>query len=175
LIGLAAGGLAGGVQFERIGSGEDMCLSCHHAATAADELDDPPHSSTYAASCHLCHVLPVREYLSYTAGVFTGTSPGWVEGLTNPVIAEQSCMECHLSTGRGDTDCAACHADGTTNVDVTERCEACHHDRGMVAPFEGMHCRNCHVEAFEDREARVAAIMRARLEGGHNAQAEPNP
>lgn len=163
LAGLIAGGVAGGVRFERVQPGEDLCLSCHHGTADPDALVEPPHSSTFQASCHLCHVLPVKEYLTYTAATVGAAPPAWVEGMANPVIADQSCLECHLSHGRGTTDCVRCHADGRSDIDITARCAACHHDRMMVSPFEGMHCRNCHVEAFQDHDERVGEAMQVRL------------
>jgi hypothetical protein len=165
LIGLMIGGSAGALRFARIDSHDSLCVSCHHGTSDPAALDDPPHSTSFAASCHVCHVLPVKEYLSFAAVRLGGDVPAWIEGLDNPVIAEQSCLECHLSHGRGSTDCAHCHIDGSKDIDITERCEACHHDQGMTAAFEGLHCRNCHVEAFHDQRARARTAMIDRMQG----------
>ena len=126
--------------------------------------------ATFSASCHICHVLPVKEYMSFSLGKAGGPAPAWIQGMDNPVIANQSCMECHLARGRGTTDCAGCHSDGSATIEITERCEACHDDRVMVSPFQGMHCRNCHVEAFQDQDDRVHAVMQTRF-GGPKAHA----
>lgn len=165
LAGLLLGGVAGGVRFETVDTRDALCVSCHHGTSDAANLETPPHSDTFASSCHVCHVLPVREYLTYSAIRVGAPVPGWVAEIENPVVAEQSCLECHLAHGRGTTACVRCHSDGSTEVDITERCEACHHDRGMERPFEGMNCRNCHVEAFHDRDARIHSAMHGRVRG----------
>ncbi len=172
LAGLTVGGLAGGVRFDRIDTHDPLCVSCHHGTADPAALDDPPHSADFSAGCHVCHVLPLKQYLSFTAIRLGGRVPAWVEGLDNPVIADQSCLECHLSHGRGTTDCARCHQDGSPEIDITQRCEACHHDRAMTETFEGMHCRNCHVEAFHDQRARTRAAMHDRVRGAFHAPSE---
>ena len=176
LIGLTLGGVAGEVRFEQIDTRDPLCVSCHHGTSDPSALEQPPHSETFAASCHVCHVLPIKEYLSYTALRVGAEVPAWVEGIENPVIADQSCLECHLAHGRGTTDCARCHTDGSKDIDITERCQVCHHDQGMSQAFEGVHCRNCHVEAFHDQSDRVQTAMHDRVHGrssGSPQQEEP--
>ena len=175
VVGLVLGGVAGGARFEQIDTREALCVSCHHGTSDADALDTPPHSETFSASCHVCHVLPIREYLSYTAIRVGAGVPSWVEAIDNPVVAQQSCLECHLTHGRGTTDCVRCHADGSKDIDITERCQACHHDQVMERPFEGFDCRNCHVEAFHDREDRVRTAMHDRVLGGSRPDREGSP
>ena len=172
VIGLFLGGFAGGARFEQIDTREALCVSCHLGTSDAEALDTPPHSETFSASCHVCHVLPIKEYLSYTTLRGGADVPSWMESMENPVVAEQSCLECHLTHGRGSTDCVRCHADGSHDIDITERCEACHHDRMMERPFEGLHCRNCHVEAFHDRSVRVHTAMHDRVHRGPPSQPE---
>lgn len=154
------GGLAGSSHYDSIDNHTALCASCHHGTTEIEERQSA-HSTDFASECHTCHVLPVKEYLAYTIGE---PVPDWVHELENPVIAQQTCEECHLQRGRGLIECHECHVDGSTGIDLTAGCESCHSDRHRLAPHDEAQCRSCHVEAYLGHEQRVRVAMRARKE-----------
>ncbi len=169
LVGAALGALGGELRYGAIDTSEGLCVSCHHGTAQPSSLEGAPHSEDFYASCHVCHVLPVKEYLSYGSARLVATVPGWISELHNPVVADQSCMECHLARGRGVIDCERCHPDGGEEVDLTERCEVCHEDRPIMPLFVGVHCRDCHVEAFLGQAERREGARSDRL-SGHSAE-----
>lgn len=173
VVGFGVGIVGGSLHYETAVDHQALCVSCHHGTTDAGEPEDAPHSETFYASCHVCHVLPLRELLAFASQQVSETTPTWIEGLDNPVFAEQTCMECHLSRGRGVIDCERCHQDGGTEIELTERCDVCHDDRSVMPQFEGVHCRDCHVEAFQDQQVRLE-LAKSRKRSQRATATEPD-
>ena len=154
-LGLLFGAATGWVRYESINTHEALCSSCHHGAADPETLEDPPHSTDYNAECHACHVVPVKELLTYTASRAHLDIPEWVRDLENPTFGGQTCLECHLARLRGYIECERCHQDGTKDVVPTERCDVCHSGHRVITPHEALDCRQCHVETFRGQEGRA--------------------
>ena len=175
IVGALLGGLGGALRFDNVQQDRQLCVSCHHEAANGTEgaMDrEPVHSSELEGECHTCHVLPVREYLSYGASRLHVSAPEWVQDMRNPTIGGQTCMECHLARGRGVIDCERCHTDGTRNADLTLDCNACHRGHDPLPPHDSVSCRDCHVEAFVGHHQRVEAVMNDKL-GTNTENTEP--
>ena len=160
LVGLGAAGLlfgaaTGWARYESIDTHEALCNSCHHGTADPDALAEPPHSTDYNAECHACHVVPVKELLTYTASRAHLDIPEWVHELENPTFGGQTCLECHLARLRGFIECERCHREGTTDVVSTEQCDVCHSGHTVITPHEALDCRQCHVETFRGQEGRA--------------------
>jgi hypothetical protein len=148
LVSLAfvAGGAVGEKRYEGLVHPEALCGTCHHAA-GPSRVETAPHSLDFKASCHLCHALPVKQYLTYVAARVGTDVPDAVRRMKNPVIDDQSCLECHLSHGRGDIPCEKCHREGTSEVDTGIECAACHIGHTPIPPHDTSACRDCHPDA----------------------------
>jgi hypothetical protein len=162
-VGLVAGGLLGTFRYESLENQRPLCGTCHHGASeiadAADRI--PPHSLDFGASCHVCHVIPLREYVAFWLGS-TERTPEW----QNPTIGGQTCLEFHLERSRGTLPCEGCHSEALAGVRLTEECQTCHLDRELVQPHHGkVVCRDCHVETYLDPRERAKGIMAAKLAG----------
>jgi hypothetical protein len=115
----------------------------------------------FGASCHICHVIPLREYVGFWLGS-TAREPGW----ENPTVGGQTCLECHLLRSRGTLPCEGCHSEVLAGVRLTDKCQTCHVDRELVKPHRGHAvCRDCHVETYLDPQERAQGIMAAKLAG----------
>ena len=153
--GLLVGAMTGWVRYEAIDTHEALCNSCHHGTADPEALAEPPHSTDYNAECHACHVVPVKELLTYTASRAHMDIPNWVREMENPIFGGQTCLECHLARLRGFIECERCHRDGTKDVVSTERCDVCHSGHTVITPHEALDCRQCHVETFRGQEGRA--------------------
>jgi hypothetical protein len=167
-FGLLAGGIGGNARFERLDDHRPLCASCHHSTVDLSKLSaEPPHSTDFDAPCHGCHVLPVKEYLQRTFAT-VGVRPAFVDGVENPTFGGQTCLECHLARGRGALACEQCHAEGSVEVRLDERCEACHADRIPLYPHSKPACRDCHPEVYLDPHGRAEQLMADKLGGDHH-------
>ena len=171
--GLLVGAAIGWGGYESIDSHEALCTSCHHGTSDPSSLSDPPHSTTYDAECHACHVIPVKELLIYTSARLPMGIPDWVHDVKNPTLGGQTCLECHLARLRGYIECERCHRDGTSDVVASEQCFVCHSGHSVVTPHELIDCRQCHVETFRGQAGR--ARERLRLTRGVDLGPAPAP
>ena len=171
--GLVVGGLAGSALFEQIDDHRPVCASCHHGTISLDQVDEtPPHSTDFDAGCHGCHVLPVQQYLERGFATTGLGIPAWVEGVDNPVIGGQTCLECHLARGRGIIACEQCHVEGTLEVRLDQECEACHEERIPLHPHTDQACLDCHPEVYLDPHGRSERLMQEKL-GLHHPGGTP--
>lgn len=164
LLALAAGSALGRRSYEQISDPRPVCGTCHHDQTRLEGQERAaPHDTRFAANCHSCHVLPVREYtvaLSHRFGLSTSLEgPDW----ENPIIGGQTCLGCHVGRGRGAIACEHCHTDGQLDIRLNDRCEACHPERPSH-PHAGQVCRDCHVGAAMDNSHRTQSLMHQKLE-----------
>jgi len=162
-VGLVSGGLLGTFRYQELENRRPLCGTCHHGASEVADAADriPPHSLDFGASCHVCHVLPLREYAAFWLGS-TERTPEW----ENPIVGGQTCLECHLLRSRGTLPCEGCHSEVLEGVRLTDKCQTCHLDRELVPPHHGHAvCRDCHVETYLDPQERARSIMAAKLAG----------
>ncbi len=162
----AIGGLHGNRKFHRLVDDPSVCVSCHHDQPDPSHLlqSETNHSFDFRAPCHVCHVLPTDSFLEFVSeGVLRRPAPAWVEDLGRPVIADQTCMECHLARGRGHIECERCHIDGDAPVHISRNCTLCHQTREPHGAHLKMDCRHCHVATHLDQDERRDLAMERKF------------
>ncbi|MBW1880477.1 MAG: hypothetical protein JRJ84_19145, partial [Deltaproteobacteria bacterium] len=174
-VGLVSGGLLGTFRYQELENRRPLCGTCHHGASEVADAADriPPHSLDFGASCHVCHVLPLREYAAFWLGS-TERTPEW----ENPIVGGQTCLECHLLRSRGTLPCEGCHSEVLEGVRLTDKCQTCHLDRELVPPHHGHAvCRDCHLPrppgAGPEHHGGEARRGPATAAGAKHARTEP--
>ncbi len=168
VVGFVVGGAHGWWRYSSLASRPAVCVSCHHDQPDPSHLlaSETNHSFDFRAPCHICHVLPTDAYISFVAeGVLGAQAPAWMADLGRPVIADQTCQECHLGRGRGHIECERCHQGNETQVHITRNCELCHQSRRPCGSHSSMDCRHCHVATHLDQDDRRDFAMRAKYSG----------